>query len=79
MLIELINGEPVLVEYSASKYLPATFYEPAEGGFEEITKVLWTAPCGKKVDILSIISDADYEHLVDQIIAKMDKRNDDDY
>jgi len=35
----LINGREVQVEYTWSKYYPATFHDPAEGGIEEILAV----------------------------------------
>lgn len=38
-----INDQEVLVEYTWSKYYPATFHDPEEGGIEEINAV-W-APC----------------------------------
>jgi len=67
------NDTAVQVEYSWSKYYPATFHAPEEGGFEELLKV-WAElrdSEGKThlVDILPVLSGDDYETLVGAIMC----------
>lgn len=76
--LKTLSGEEVLVEYEASKYYPATFNDPAEGGLEEIGTVTW-----RGVDVSPLLNDDDYQYLWDQLERKLvDQRyqaSDEDY
>lgn len=61
MYLKTLIGEEVKVEVYGAPYRPATFEHPEEGGIEELTHVWWQG-----VDVLPLLCEAEYNHLMEQ-------------
>lgn len=71
-ILKTLNGERVHVEFEASRYYPATFEDPAEGGLEEIGTVTWNG-----IDVSLLLCDAEYDYLWSQLLEVYDKQEPD--